>query len=461
MNWKPTLPSPSCPPDVAPGSGWSRGLWQACVRHGRLRGLTLKFFALAFSVFCLGPVTAPGHVPVAESVLHPRTAPEAWNILRLVTANTERLLREDRLAEIPDQIALCNPALRTLPDFAATPALQSVVKAGVVRTGITINSLAQGCLAGDRPFVSQSLVTLQADLRVLQASFDPNVVQADIFVCPMHPEFASTDPHAHCEKCGMALVPRRIPYRSAFTTPGLPTLHFTATAEPLQAGRAVHGTIQLAHANGSPVLLNELMVVHTQPIHLLIVDASLQDYHHEHPTPTTVPGEYAFSFTPAKSCRYRVFADLVPMDTGAQEYPFVDLVGTSDVVEKSDRTSTASASAGGLNFHLDWQMGSTAPLRANQAQILRITVTAPDGKPMTRLEPVMAAFAHLVGFYDDGHTVVHLHPEGGEALNSGDRGGPALNFRFYPLLSGYLRLYCQVQVNGQAVYAAFNTTIAP
>ena len=84
-----------------------------------------------------------------------------------------------------------------------------------------------------------------------------------------------------------------------------------------------------------------------------------------------------------------------------------------------------------------------------------------NNQPLTRLEPVMAAFAHLVGFYDDGRTVVHLHPAGGEITNPGLRGGPTLDFKFYPPKSGFLRLYAQVQVDGQAVFASFNLNVAP
>ena len=61
--------------------------------------------------------------------------------------------------------------------------------------------------------------------------------------------------------------------------------------------------------------LGDLIEVHTQKIHLLINDASLTDYHHEHPKPTDMPGEYAFAFTPSNPGPYRIWADVVPAST--------------------------------------------------------------------------------------------------------------------------------------------------
>src|SRR5438045_606968 len=78
---------------------------------------------------------------------------------------------------------------------------------------------------------------------------------------------------------------------------------------PLVAGKKAEIKIKLARGDNSPVLSADLMVMHTQPIHLLIEEPGLGDYHHEHPVPTNTPGEYAFSFTPLKSSPYRIWAD--------------------------------------------------------------------------------------------------------------------------------------------------------
>ena len=230
---------------------------------------------------------------------------------------------------------------------------------------------------------------------------------------------------------------------------------------PLQAGRKTKVEIQLKTRDGKPVPASDLMVMHTEPIHLLIVDPSLDDYHHEHPIATDTPGTYTFSFTPAKNANYRIFADIVPVATATQEYPRVDLTGVAPgaVVQTAD--NTYEVVAGGLNFRIAFPgLGSNSP-RAGQVQNMTIAVSETNGQPVQRLEPVMNAFAHLVGFYDDYLTVVHLHPAGEEILRQDVRGGPAMNFKFFPPKAGFVRLYCQVQVDGKMIFAPFNLNIAP
>ena len=58
--------------------------------------------------------------------------------------------------------------------------------------------------------------------------------------------------------------------------------------------------------------LDDLTEAHTEKLHLLIVDESLTDYHHEHPVPAGKPGEYRFDFEPKFGGTYHVWADLLP-----------------------------------------------------------------------------------------------------------------------------------------------------
>jgi hypothetical protein len=56
---------------------------------------------------------------------------------------------------------------------------------------------------------------------------------------------------------------------------------------------------------------------------------------------------------------------------------------------------------------------------------------------------------------------VHIHPEGGDILRDDLRGGPMMSFKFYPPRAGFLRLFCQVVVNGKTIFAPFNVNVAP
>lgn len=404
----------------------------------------------------------PGRADIAvpPNILEPPNAPEAWNVIRLATANVERLLKEDRLAEIQVQVSICSPALRRLAMENSPPERSAKLKAESVRGLGLINSIAIASTSKDRDGARKAFDGLRDVIAKMAAQFDPKIVATEISLCPMHPECVAPNAITPCEKCGMAMVKRRIPYSFIYVPPGEPTMLLkAATSGPLEAGKKAEIKVQIQRRDGAPVLLKDLMVMHTQPIHLLIVDPGLTDYHHEHPTPTAVAGEYAFSFTPTKNSNYRIWADLVPADSGVKEYPAVELPGTGDPESIGDMSGRFDTHAGGLNFRLTFENGALP--RAKQVRVMRIEIADAAGKPVRKLEPIMNAFAHLVGFYKDNRTVVHLHPEGGDILRDDVRGGPVLAFKFYPPRAGFLRLFCQVVVDGKTTFAPFNVNVAP
>lgn len=428
----------------------------------------LTFFGILLSFLttlaCL-PLPAPAHVPVPDSVLNPQSAPEAWNVLRLAVQNIERLVHEDRLDEVPDQASLCSPALRLLAHLAETAPRAKEVAIGTVRATSAVDALAQACVVKDRASIGLAMTKLHGALDTLAVGTDPQIVHADIFFCAMHPEIVSADGKVSCPKCGMALTPRRIPYSFVYVAPpGEPSMRLTAEADAApQAGQPTHVKIRLTMRDGSPVEASDLLVAHTQRIHLLIVDPTLEDYHHEHPTPTGTRGEYEFTFTPAKTTTYQIYADVVPAATGIQEYVPAILPGAAvpDTRElrRVDRHDTLTAVVDGLHFRLIPDTTAGGTFRAGQTHALSIMVRDADGQPFSILQPVMNAFAHLVGFYEDGRTVVHLHPAGAEVLDATARGGPLLIFRFYAPKEGFLRLYCQVSVSGKMIFAPFDLNI--
>ena len=344
----------------------------------------------------------------------------------------------------------------------ATPAAITHLEAQAARAFTSVNAIATGAQQGNPVGAKNALVSLRTILEGMAGHFDPNIVAADIFLCPMHSDFLSENPKASCAKCGMNLLARRIPSSFIYTKPGEPSIQMTAIASaPIAAGKKIEVKVRMKKSDKSPVLHDDLLVMHTQPIHLLIEEPGLGDYHHEHPVPTKTPGEYVFSFTPRKTTPYRIWADIVPAATGVQELPFADLPSGGKSAALEDTANRFTASAGGYVFTLAFNDGNHLPTKARQARHLGITATDSDGKPVTVLEPVMNAFAHLVGFYDDYRTVVHLHPAGGDVLHPDLRGGPRLGFILYAPQAGFIRLYCQVKIGGTMLFAPFNLNVEP
>ncbi|MDB6076191.1 MAG: hypothetical protein JWO89_3831, partial [Verrucomicrobiaceae bacterium] len=375
--------------------------------------------------------------------------------------NVERLIKEKRLTEIAVQISFCSPSLRALTRFGASPEALTKVAELTAKAQAWVIETARAGNDNNLPGTQEAFEKLRLFLHQIDDFFDAKTVNADIWFCPMHPTFVSPKADTPCDLCGMSLVKRRIPYSFIYMKPGTPSVHMTASSERVEAGRKMEVKVRLARGDQSPVLKDDLMVMHTQPIHLLIEDPSLGDYHHEHPVPTSIPGEYVFSFTPQKTSPYRIWADIVPVTTGTQELPFVDLPSSGTGGPIKNKASTFTSTAGGLTFVVSLSNGNHVPPRAEQVCSLNVTITEADGKLTARLEPVMNAFAHLVGFYDDYNTVVHVHPGGGDVLTTEARGGPTLPFKFFPPKAGFIRFYCQVMVNGEMVFAPFNMNVQP
>lgn len=425
-----------------------------------LREVRLLSIVAALTL-CLGSIARPDPV-VPRNILEPKTPTEAWNVIRLATKNVEILLDQNQLLEIPVQASYCSPALRSLPEGMMSADAKSRVGALTKRAFTSVNAIASAAQQNNPVGVKAALASLRDVLEIIAKDFDPKTANADIYFCPMHSDFISENAKTPCAKCGMDLLTRRIPYSSIYTKPGEPTIRMTATSSaPAEAGKKIAVKVRLEKADKSPVLHQDLMVMHTQPIHLLIEEPGLGDYHHEHPVATNTPGEFEFSFTPNKTGPYRIWADIVPMATGIQELPFVDLPSLGKATAIEDKSNRFTSSTDGYQFVLSFADGNHIPAKAGQARKIGISVTDPEGKPVTTLEPVMNAFSHLVGFYDDYRTVVHLHPLGGDVLDQKLRGGPVMAFILYAPKPGFIRLYCQVSIGGRMLFAPFNVNVEP
>lgn len=285
-------------------------------------------------------------------------------------------------------------------------------------------------------------------------------VYLESFTCPMHRDVIGkrTD---FCPKCGMPLdqLSRLLPSNSGFPSPGQQTVRASvSTAAPLTVGQPVAVLLKLERPNGGPVSPSDLIETHTKKVHLLIVDSSLTDYHHEHPVPMQNPGEYSFSFTPKKPGSYRVWADVRPYPLGLQEYAMTDIPATTTSEPLMNRTVNFKATVDGLNYELILPQKT---IQVGRPALARLRITTVEGKGFTQLEPLMNAFAHLVGFNEDHKTVMHMHPKGPPVLDPGARGGPELEFQIYALRPGLVRLFAQVQIEGRSRFAPFGLQIAP
>lgn len=241
-----------------------------------------------------------------------------------------------------------------------------------------------------------------------------------------------------------------------------------ATAEPAATDREVQAVVTLKTGSGKAVAPEDLLVTHTRPLHLLLVDPSLSDYQHVHPEPGAKPGEWEFSFRPHLAGAYRVFGDFTPAATGRGLYSSVDLNVAGAPAAAPARhgqvadLQTPGAALRGQKVERDgvlFQLSTAQqPARAGQPIDLRFAMSRPNGNDV-QLEPVMGAFAHLVAFDEARSGFAHLHPTEVDLLKRPDAKNPTLNFKLTIPRGGRYVVWAQVNVGGSETFVPFDLTV--
>ena len=227
------------------------------------------------------------------------------------------------------------------------------------------------------------------------------------------------------------------------------------TAAAPTAGREVQVTLRMTTANNKLIAPEDLVVMHTRKLHLLIADPSLTDYQHLHPEPTRVPGEWSFTFTPKLGGIYRIFADFTPAATNRSLYANFDLVVAGEQLSTPELAAAMTPSWIGQRdaYRLELVPG-TRQIRAGQATDLKFSVTNTGGGAVG-LEPVMDAYAHLVAFDTARSGFAHLHPMDADLGVAPDSIKPTLSFKITIPAAGRYVIWAQLKINGREKFVPF------
>lgn len=254
---------------------------------------------------------------------------KAWGILFQVMQRFEESVAGRALSSIHNDDATSSLAVSILlSEGKKNPSTQNdEASAALLAFTREVAALHTAGDAFDQSASEVELEKVRSAFADLQKFYSADVLDAarslaDRFRCPMHPEVVGKK-NELCPKCGMPLdtLARLSPFvLPEGATPAKIIKASVDTEEPLQVGVKTQARLYLRTILDRPVLPTDLREVHTQKIHLLIIDQSLSDYHHEHPEPGKTSGEYIFSFIPQKPGPYRVWVDVQPYLTGIQEY---------------------------------------------------------------------------------------------------------------------------------------------
>ncbi|MBV9010414.1 MAG: hypothetical protein JO354_14815 [Verrucomicrobia bacterium] len=324
-----------------------------------------------------------------------------------------------------------------------------------VQLDLALHSWKEAASVEDRSKAFAALRKAWAALK-LQYPSEALGVMPRLWSCPMHPELLETSP-GNCPICGMSLEPV---YETQPQLTSDPIIRAEIVApEPLVVGKTAHLRIRLTFvADGTPVALADLEETHTKKIHLLIIEPTETDYHHEHPEPVG-NGEYAFSFTPERPGTYRLWADLKPVKTHVQQFSIADIpASTHGGALQRDEPENRHAEINGYKFDLSF---ADAMVQEKATVPGKLRVTDPSGKPCDKLDVIMGSFGHFVGFGDDFSTVLHIHPLGAVPRDNQAHGGPELPFYFRSNSPGEVRLFTQVKIGGRDYFPRFVVKVQP
>lgn len=222
----------------------------------------------------------------------------------------------------------------------------------------------------------------------------------------------------------------------------------------IAVGEPIDFELTLRTFSGKPIGPEDLAVSHTSLIHLMAIDPSLQDYHHIHPQPTGVPGNWIFGMTPQKAGSYRLYFDFVTLH-GARRTLTSSTITVPGEAETPSLGGSQPFSVAGVPFMLEVSEGSLSAEAEG-----RLTLRAlPDNTENTvALERVMGAFAHVVAFDPRRVGFAHLHPltpiQPDEQTHE-----PNITFAFNPQRPGQYRLWAHIKINGQEHYLPFDLEV--
>ena len=219
--------------------------------------------------------------------------------------------------------------------------------------------------------------------------------------------------------------------------------------------------LDLKTAGGMSIAPHELAVTHTEKMHVMVIDPSLEDYHHVHPKAVGLDGQYFFDFTPAMAGTYKVFTEIVPLRSRRQAIALSELeVPGQSTAPKFERSLVSLVD--GVRFEL---LKVPDILKTGRDYRLQLQITDLAGSAIA-LETVMGAKGHMVAFDSVGTGFAHMHPIGSVAsVRTAGLGGAFdfndtdLSFMFNVSNPGWYRLFAQIQIKGEAVFGRFDLKV--
>ncbi len=221
------------------------------------------------------------------------------------------------------------------------------------------------------------------------------------------------------------------------------------TTTSLAAAAPTTYAFRITGPDGKPV--TKYTRTHDKDLHLIVVRRDLAGFEHVHPTLGADGTWRARISLKAGAGTYRVFADFAPA-TGDKDA----LTLGTDLVVAGQQAPTPlpkhahSTTVDGYTVTLDGELvaGTSSALTLNVSK---------GGRPVTDLQPYLAAYGHLVALRQGDLAYLHVHPDG-EPGDGKTKPGPGIKFYAEVPTAGTYRLYLDFQHQGVVRTAEFTAT---
>ena len=218
----------------------------------------------------------------------------------------------------------------------------------------------------------------------------------------------------------------------------------------LQLARTVQtpgrpGRLQFAIAGPDGEFVTDFTPEHDKDLHLIVVRRDLTGYQHLHPE-RDARGAWSVPLTLPTAGPYKVYADFKPADHTALTLA-ADLTAPGPYTPTPPAKPSSNAAVDGYQVALD------GTLVAGTSSKLTLRVSK-DGRPVTDLQPYLAAYGHLVALRDGDLAYLHVHPDG-DPDDPATASGPEIVFYADVPAAATYRLFLDFQHDGTVRTAPF------
>jgi hypothetical protein len=225
-----------------------------------------------------------------------------------------------------------------------------------------------------------------------------------------------------------------------------------------QAGKPTRLSLVVTEQNvGEPI--KQFDIIHDKLMHLIIVNKEdLSHFAHIHPKLNRETSIFYIVHTFAKAGKYKMWIEVKP--TGGKQtltaFAFnvegQPIHSPTPIAHEQTRVKNVDAQGQSYQVALNCQ-----PEQLVAGRNIKMTFEIKDanGKPITNLEPLMAAGGHCVIIDADGREFIHVHPVEEVHDTTGWRGGPSVSFLANFPKPGLYRAWGQFQHEGRLLTTDF------